>query len=85
VLKLGWSAPLAPEALTSARIAASLERLRQLAPFAKPALLKACVEAATVDGGFNLAEAELVRTVAATLDCPVPPILAAQDPLALAA
>ena len=85
VLDLGWTAPLAAEALTSSRVAASLERLRYLAPFAKPALLKACVEASTSDGRFNLAEAELVRTVAATLDCPVPPILAEQDPVALAA
>lgn len=85
VLKLGWSAPLAAGALTSGRVAASLERLRYLAPFTKPALLSACVQAATADGAFNLAEAELVRMVAATLDCPVPPILAQQDPLALAA
>jgi hypothetical protein len=85
VLKLGWTAPVPPASLTAARICDSLERLRHLAPFAKPALLRACVEAAASDGGLNLAEAELVRAVAATLDCPVPPILAAQDPLALAA
>jgi Zn-dependent protease with chaperone function len=85
VLKLGWNAPATAETLTSARISASLERLRHLAPLAKPALLRACVEAAMTDGRFNLAEAELVRTVAATLDCPVPPVLAVQDPLALAA
>jgi Zn-dependent protease with chaperone function len=85
VLDLGWQAPAAPRALTSAGVAAALERLRQLAPLAKPALLGACVAAASADGSFNLAEAELLRTIAATLDCPVPPILAAQDPLALAA
>jgi hypothetical protein len=77
VLRLGWTAPLAPEALTSRRIGAALERLRHLAPLAKPALLKACVVAATVDGAFDLAEAELVRMVAATLDCPVPPAVPA--------
>ncbi|HEX4927854.1 MAG TPA: hypothetical protein VFV74_07615, partial [Burkholderiales bacterium] len=71
--------------LTSALLDASLERLRQLAPFAKPALLKACGEAAAADGKLTLAEAELARTVAATLDCPLPPLLAGQDPLALAA
>ena len=85
VLKLGWNAPLPAQALTSTAVSAALERLRHLAPLAKPALLRACVEAATADGRLRLAEAELVRTVAATLDCPVPPILAAQDPLALAA
>jgi Zn-dependent protease with chaperone function len=77
VLKLGWTVPLGAQALTSGRVGAALERLRHLAPFAKPALLKACVRAAAADGQLNLAEAELVRTVAATLDCPMPPILPA--------
>ena len=85
VLKLGWQAPLAREALSTAKVSESLERLRHLSPFAKPGLLKACFEAAAADGTLRLAEAELVRMVAATLDCPVPPVLAAQDPQALAA
>ena len=86
ILKLGWNGGALPApALTTAVVSASLERLRHLAPLAKPALLRACVEAATADGKLRLAEAELVRMVAATLDCPVPPILASQDPLALAA
>jgi Zn-dependent protease with chaperone function len=85
VLKLGWEAPLPAAALDSARVSASLERLRHLAPLAKPAFLYACVAAAGADGSVRLAEAELVRMVAATLDCPVPPMIAAQDPLALAA
>jgi hypothetical protein len=85
VLELGWNAPLPAEALTSGAISASFERLRQLAPLAKPALLRACMEAAMADGSLRLAEAELLRAVAATLDCPVPPVLAAQDPLTLAA
>jgi len=83
VLKLGWSAPLQVQALGTARLGEALERLRHLAPFAKPALLKACVEAAAADGVFNLAEVELVRMVAATLDCPIPPAIAALDPRAL--
>jgi len=37
------------------------------------------------DGRLRVAEAELLRAIAATLDCPVPPILAAHDPLTLAA
>lgn len=83
ILKLARAEALPAAALTSASVTASLERLRHLAPLAKPALLRACVEAAAADGRLRLAEAELVRMVAATLDCPVPPILAAQDPLAL--
>ncbi len=85
VLGLGWSAPVPAPQLTSANVSGALERLRQLAPLAKPALLAACIAAASADGSFNLAEAELLRTIAATLDCPLPPIIAAHDPLALAA
>jgi Zn-dependent protease with chaperone function len=77
VLEFGWRAPLAREQLSTASVGRSLERLRHLSPFAKPAILKACVETAAADGSFRLAEAELVRMVAATLDCPVPPVLAA--------
>lgn len=84
VLELGWDAPSASEKLTSADVSASLERLRQLAPFAKPALLRACVETVMADGSLRVAEAELLRAIAATLDCPVPPVLAAHDPLMLA-
>jgi Zn-dependent protease with chaperone function len=76
VLELGWDAPSAGEKLTSASVSTSLERLRLLAPFAKPALLRACVEAARADGVLRIAEAELLRAVAATLDCPVPPLVA---------
>jgi Zn-dependent protease with chaperone function len=85
VLGLAQPAPLAREALDTPRVGQALERLRHLAPLRKPALLKACFEAAAADGTVRLVEAELVRMVAATLDCPVPPLLAAQDPAALAA
>jgi len=85
VLKLGWTAPVERDALSTRKVGESLERLRHLSPFAKPGILKACFEAAAADGVFRLAEAELVRMVAATLDCPLPPVLAAQDPQALPA
>jgi len=81
LLGLGGDAPPAGEKLASASVSASLERLRLLAPFAKPALLRACVEIVMADGRLRLAEAEILRAIAATLDCPVPPVLAAQDPL----
>ena len=69
--------PLGQGELDINAIRDALERLRRLAPFAKPAVLKACVEASTADGQVHLAEAELVRMVAATLDCPVPPTITA--------
>jgi Zn-dependent protease with chaperone function len=82
---LAEAVPLGLDQLDTPRISAALERLRHLAPLRKPALLKACFEAAAADGELRLAEAELVRMVAATLDCPVPPLLSARDPGALAA
>jgi Zn-dependent protease with chaperone function len=66
-----------------ARVSAALERLRVLAPLVKPRVLRACVDAAA-DGGITLAQAELLRTIAATLDCPLPPVLETLDPATLA-
>ena len=85
VLGIPLGAPLPVAELSTARVAEALERLRQLAPFQKPRLLKGCLEAAAADGKFRLAEVELVRVVAATLDCPLPPVIGALDPATLAA
>lgn len=74
VLGFGWKAPIDKEDLGTARVSEALERLRHLAPLRKPAVLKACAEAAAADGRIGVAEAELVRMVAATLDCPMPPL-----------
>ncbi|HSG75416.1 MAG TPA: M48 family metalloprotease [Burkholderiales bacterium] len=84
---LGFALPalLTLGELTAARMQQALERLRHLAPFQKPRLLKACVETAAADGPFRLAEMELVRAVAATLDCPIPPVIQSLDPATLAA
>jgi len=71
--------------LSTARLGEALERLRHLQPFEKPRVLKACLETAAADGKFRLAETELVRAVAATLDCPLPPVIGALDPATLAA
>jgi Zn-dependent protease with chaperone function/uncharacterized tellurite resistance protein B-like protein len=85
ILGIGLGGPLSVAELSAARVGEALERLRQLAPFEKPRLLKACLEAAAADGRFRLAEVELVRVVAATLDCPLPPVIGALDPATLAA
>jgi len=82
-LGLNVREPLPTAELSTARVSASLERLRLVAPLAKPRVLKACLDAASADGNITLAEAELVRMVAATLDCPVPPVLADLDPTTL--
>jgi Zn-dependent protease with chaperone function len=54
----------------------ALDELVDLKPLQKPALLKACVSCITADGKIQPIETELLRAVAATLDCPVPPLLA---------
>ena len=77
VLKLDWREILSRENLSTSRVGHALERLRHLAPLQKPGVLKACTEAAAADGKIDFAEGELVRMVAATLDCPVPPLIAA--------
>jgi len=82
-LDLPADALLPLEDMGLAPIGAALERLRVLAPLVKPRVLRACVDAAA-DGGFTLAQAEILRAVAATLDCPVPPVLDALDPATLA-
>ncbi|MDP3846870.1 MAG: M48 family metallopeptidase [Pseudomonas sp.] len=54
---------------------AALKRLSQLLPLQKPRLLKAMAICIAHDGRINAAEAELMRAVADTLDCPMPPLL----------
>jgi len=85
ILGVELPGPMTAAELSGARLEAALERLRHLQPFQKPRVLKACVETAAADGRFRLAEAELVRAVAATLDCPLPPVIGALDPATLAA
>jgi Zn-dependent protease with chaperone function/uncharacterized tellurite resistance protein B-like protein len=85
ILGLPLPGPLPVAEISSVRLGEALERLRHLQPFQKPRVLKACVEAAAADGTFRLAEAELVRAVAATLDCPLPPVIGALDPATLPA
>jgi hypothetical protein len=60
------------------QVEASLERLDAIEPLAKPALLKACVAAVRGPAGIRMQEAELLRAVAAAVDCPLPPFAIAQ-------
>jgi Zn-dependent protease with chaperone function len=58
------------------RIDAALNRLSQSAPQIKKAILAACAETVAADGVIQENEAELLRAIADTLDCPIPPFLA---------
>jgi Zn-dependent protease with chaperone function len=52
----------------------ALLELAELKPLKKPALLKACAAIITADGKIAPIEVELLRAVAATIDCPMPPL-----------
>lgn len=57
------------------QIDAALNRLSQAAPVIKKNLLEACVHVIGADGVILETEAELLRAVADTLDCPMPPFV----------
>lgn len=54
---------------------AALDALAALHPLRKPKLLKACIKTITADQVVSVIESELLRTIADTLECPMPPML----------
>ena len=62
---------------------ASLGQLVLASPNMKRTVLSACTACIAADGGVTVEEAELLRAIADSLDCPIPPFLAGQ-PLAAA-
>jgi hypothetical protein len=67
----------ASEECNLAQIDSVLARLTQLAPPLKRLLLNACAHTVASDGVIQSKEAELLRAIADTLDCPVPPFISA--------
>jgi Zn-dependent protease with chaperone function/uncharacterized tellurite resistance protein B-like protein len=57
------------------KIDAALNRLNRGAPQIKKAVLNACAAVVAADGVIQENEAELLRAIADTLDCPIPPFL----------
>jgi hypothetical protein len=62
------------EELSFQTAAGALDKLRALAPLAKAELVSALFATVTADGKVRVSEAELMRLVGATLNCPVPPL-----------
>ncbi|HTV39082.1 MAG TPA: M48 family metallopeptidase [Candidatus Sulfotelmatobacter sp.] len=58
------------------QLGASLDRLDQAAPIIKKNLIDACVHVVGADGVILETEAELLRAICDTLDCPMPPLVA---------
>jgi Zn-dependent protease with chaperone function len=58
-------------------VSQALERLNQLAPLAKPLVIKALLAAAMREEQILLPAADLLRAICAALDAPVPPAISA--------
>lgn len=70
----GIDPPRVPtEAIALDDVARALDRLNELAPLAKPRLIKAFAAAAFVDGKTHWKAASCLRTICAALDAPLPP------------
>lgn len=75
VEELGLSVELPQaELLSYEQVDQALSELRAINPLQKPALLKACAACIQGDGVVSALEIDLLRTVAAILDCPMPPL-----------
>jgi len=57
----------------------ALDRLALAAPQIKKNLIEACVQVVGADGSIQEREAELLRAIADTLDCPIPPLIQASE------
>jgi len=79
VTELGTALELLPPSETSLReIDRALRRLDSLAPRLKRNVIRACTASIAADRRITVEEGELLRAVADSLDCPVPPFLPGQ-------
>jgi Zn-dependent protease with chaperone function len=67
--------PRPPEACSFSALGAALERLALSAPIIKERVLDAFAHCVLADGTVTVEEAELLRTIARCMDCPLPPFL----------
>ncbi len=74
-LRLERRSTYAPSAAWPRLLDRALERLDQLQPLAKRAVVEALVKTVAHDAMLNVSEAELLRTVCAILHCPLPPLV----------
>jgi hypothetical protein len=84
--ELGRSKLKGAEALSSSPVEScgldavedSLRQLEALSPLLKRQIISACTACVGADGRVTVEEAELLRAVADSLDCPLPPFLPTQ-------
>jgi Zn-dependent protease with chaperone function len=70
--------PEIPLKLNLPDVKKSLERLRTASPKLKQGIVDACAHTVLVDNKVTIDEANLLRAIAITLDCPIPPFLNSQ-------
>lgn len=76
-LQLGLNLSLAEKVtIQMSELNGALKQLQRLQPNAKKQLLEVCIESVFHDGRVKVEEAEIVRAIAETLGCPIPPIVA---------
>jgi Zn-dependent protease with chaperone function len=73
---VGTLSLLEPSAVDLTRVDRALSGLEAASPAVQRHFLEACAETAGQDGRLDRAEAELLRAVSESLDCPMPPVLA---------
>lgn len=66
---------LAPDDCNFSKVDVALDRLNLSVPHLKTMALAACAETVAADGVIQETEAELLRAIADTLECPIPPFL----------
>ena len=71
---------LPEDASTLTTLDAALDKLAVASPVIKQRTLLAAAEVVTADGQLLITEAELLRAIAAALDCPMPPLNLRGDP-----
>ena len=66
---------LPPDLCDLSHLDVALERLSQAVPQIKKNVLNACAQTVAADGIIQEREAELLRAIADSLDCPIPPFV----------
>ena len=67
-----------PERCKLSALGRGFDELAKLSPREKRTLLQGCAAVIAADGEITVSEGELMRAVADTLDCPMPPLLPGQ-------
>ncbi|MBS0290764.1 MAG: M48 family metalloprotease [Proteobacteria bacterium] len=81
LMKIFTDKKVAPptDSITPSQFESALNTLNQLSPLCKGKLIRVLLDCISNDNIINLAEAELIRVIAASLDCPIAPIVANTD------